>query len=63
MAECMRCSKRLCRDDIGAYKKFVDRGSTTFLCKECLAERLGVSTALIEEKIAYFKEEGCCLFV
>ena len=60
---CMRCQKELSHNDVGAYKKFVNRGADCYLCIGCLAEHFGISVAQIEEKIAYFKAQGCTLFV
>ena len=34
-----------------------------FFCKQCLAEHLGVTPELIDEKIEQFKRQGCTLFV
>lgn len=60
---CMQCQKELSHNDIGAYKKFVNRGADRYLCIGCLAGHFGISAAQIEEKIAYFKAQGCTLFV
>lgn len=60
---CERCGKALTFNEIGAYKKFVNRGSRSFLCKACLAERLGVTVEQIDEKIEQFRAQGCTLFV
>lgn len=60
---CMKCKKVLTHNEIGAYKRFINRGSTSFLCRECLAERLGVSPTLIDGKIEHFKRQGCTLFI
>lgn len=63
MNVCMKCGKPLTRIDIGAYKKFINRGSTRFLCKQCLADHLGVSVELIDRKIEEFRQQGCTLFL
>lgn len=63
MSDCMQCGKNLTFNEIGAYKKFVNRGSTQFLCKKCLAGKLGVTTERIDEKIEQFKQQGCTLFI
>lgn len=63
MSGCALCKKELEQNDIGAYKKFVNRGAKdSFLCRGCLAKQLGIPPALLEEKIAYFKGQGCTLF-
>lgn len=59
---CIRCGKELSDVDIGAYKKFINRCSTEFMCKSCLAKELKVSEELIDKKIEYFKKQGCTLF-
>ena len=38
----MKCGKHLSFNEIGAYKKFVNRGSTSFLCIPCLAKKLDI---------------------
>ena len=63
MSVCMNCGKELSFNEIGAHKKFINRGSNEFLCKQCLADRLGVTAAQIDEKIEQFRQQGCTLFV
>ncbi len=63
MSACMRCGRELTHNEIGAHKKFINRGSTEFLCRDCLAEKLGVPAELIDRKIEEFKKQGCTLFV
>ena len=60
---CMQCGKALTFNEVGAHKKFVNRGSRQFLCKQCLAEKLGVTVEEIDWKIEQFKAQGCTLFV
>ncbi|MDE7324994.1 MAG: hypothetical protein K2N63_01745 [Lachnospiraceae bacterium] len=63
MSTCVTCGKELEQNDIGAYKKFVNRAAVNyFLCRKCLAEKLDIPLPLLEEKIAYFKSQGCTLF-
>lgn len=59
----MRCKGALSFNDIGAHKKFINRGSREFLCRSCLAEKLGVTVEDIDRKIEEFKLQGCTLFV
>ena len=63
MANCRNCQKELSRDEVGIYKRLVDRSASDgdCLCKECLARGLGVTAEVIDEKIAHFKEIGCTL--
>lgn len=63
MSDCIRCKKTLTYNEIGAYKKFINRGSQEFLCKQCLAEKLDLTVERINEKIEEFKLQGCTLFV
>ena len=63
MARCMQCGKELTHNEIGAHRKFITRGAEQFFCKQCLAEHLGVTPELIDEKIEQFKRQGCTLFV
>ena len=59
----MKCGKALTHNEIGAHKKFINRGSTSFLCKQCLAKELNIPAELIDQKIEQFKKQGCTLFV
>ncbi len=60
---CAICKRELAQNDIGAYKKFVSRGAKdSFLCRGCLAKKLNIPQAQLDEKIEYFKSQGCTLF-
>lgn len=63
MSACFQCGKELTFNEIGANKKFVNRGAVRFLCKKCLAGRLDVPEELIDRKIELFKQQGCTLFI
>lgn len=63
MSDCMCCGTHLAYNDIGAYKKFVNRGSREFLCRKCLAGKLDVTVEQINEKIEQLRRQGCTLFV
>ena len=63
MSVCIKCGKALTYNEIGAFRKFVNRGAKESLCRECLAERLGISPERIDRKIEEFKLQGCTLFV
>lgn len=63
MSTCMQCGSRLSYNEIGAHKKFVNRGSREFLCMQCLAKKLDVTVEDINRKIEEFKLQGCTLFV
>ena len=58
MERCIHCGKELSSIDVGATKKFINRGSTEFMCKSCLAKDLKVPEELIDKKIEHFKKQG-----
>ncbi len=62
MANCKQCDQKLKSDEMAIYRRLVYRDAEEFLCIECLAKYLGVNTAVIEQRIAYFKKIGCTLF-
>lgn len=62
MSNCKKCGKELSGKDIGLTKKLINRGSTEFLCIDCIAEKFDCTKELLEEKIRQFKESGCTLF-
>lgn len=62
MSTCKKCGKELSGNDIGLTKKLINRGSTEFLCINCIAEKFDCTKELLEEKIRQFKESGCTLF-
>ncbi len=59
---CMECGRHLTPDEIGLYKKMVNRGAKRFLCIDCLAAYFGTTVAAMEERIAHFRATGCSLF-
>ncbi len=62
MSACMRCERELSHVEISAHRKFINRGSKSFLCKSCLAKELGVTEETIDRKIQQFILQGCTLF-
>lgn len=62
MSTCKKCGRELNGNDIGLTKKLINRGSTEFLCINCIAEKFDCSKELLEEKIKQFKAVGCTLF-
>lgn len=59
---CMKCHRALTADEIGLYKKLVNRGALEFLCLECLSQRFACSPALLQRKVDEFRRMGCMLF-
>lgn len=60
--KCYLCKNRLDKDAIGLNKKLLAQDPSKFMCVECLAAHLDVSTEDLYEKIIEFKEQGCTLF-
>ena len=62
MDYCLTCGKELRRDDVGFYKKMVNRGANEFVCIECLSEYYGITPEKAREMIERFREQGCTSF-
>ena len=62
MSLCTDCGRELTRDEIALTKKLINRGTETFFCLRCLAEKFAVSEELLKEKIDQFRKMGCTLF-
>ena len=60
---CLACGRLLTADEIAVTKKLINRGAARFYCVDCLAAYFEVSPADIRERIAYFRQMGCTLFV
>ncbi len=57
---CERCGGALGDDALGLNRKYnPGRG---WLCKGCLAKKLGVTEQRLDEKIEEFRRAGCMLF-
>ena len=65
MAICNKCSRELHKDERAIYKRLVNRAAAEeeLLCKSCLADKLGVTEAVIDSKIKHFRDIGCTLFM
>ena len=59
---CKKCGKRLSNDEVGIYKKMVNRGAVECLCIDCLSEELDIPTDELYELIEHFRRMGCTLF-
>ena len=62
MNRCKSCGRDLLPDEIGLYKKIVNRGATEYLCMTCLADKFECSEELLKRKIEHFRNMGCLLF-
>ncbi len=60
--KCIKCSCTLKNIDVGLHKKMINRGSTEFMCIDCLSKYIGVSKEELLRKAEYFKKMGCVLF-
>lgn len=60
---CMKCGRPLSYDEVALHRKLINRGSTEFMCITCLGEYFKVSEDTLRERIKYFKETGCTLFM
>ncbi len=63
MSCCLRCGVPLSFNEIGATRKFINRGAEEFFCLDCLSAELKIPRGLLEEKIEHFKRQGCTLFI
>lgn len=59
---CQRCGAPLTRDEIGLTKKLINRGTTEYLCYDCMAAHFAVSVDALRRKVEEFREMGCTLF-
>lgn len=62
MARCIKCNRPLTYNEIGAHKRFINRGDTEFYCLTCLSGELRVSEDILKEKIEFLRQKGCMLF-
>lgn len=62
MASCKECQKKITSDEAAIYRRLIYRDATEYMCRECLAKKLGVDPKVIDERIRYFKSIGCTLF-
>ena len=60
--QCAQCGKALSVYDVGFYKRFVNRGATTFRCIACTSAYYGITEARAWELIRHYQRTGCTLF-
>ena len=63
MAKCVKCERELKTNELGLYKRLIDREGKTPLCLTCMSEYFGCTEELLKEKIAQYVSQGCALFV
>ena len=62
MADCIRCATALTHDEIGLTKKLINRGTSEYLCFDCMAAHFQVTVYELHRKVEEFREMGCTLF-
>ncbi len=62
MARCYKCEKELTADEVGLYRKTVDRMAEKFLCIDCLAAHFDTTAESLRQMIERLRATGCMLF-
>lgn len=62
MSQCKECGRELDFDEIGLYKKLVNRGAASCMCIGCMSKLFECDEELLRKKIGHFKKMGCTLF-
>ncbi len=62
MTNCEKCKKVLSVNEIGLYKRLINRGADSFMCITCLSKYFGCTEELLREKIVHYRNQGCTLF-
>ena len=60
---CTQCGTILNADEVGLYKKLVNRGATTYCCLDCLGAHFRLTVEELLGLIERFRAQGCSLFV
>ncbi len=63
MIKCYNCYELLSRDTTALNKKLLGRQTKQFLCLKCLSDFLETEIDELKEKIQFFKDTGCTLFL
>jgi hypothetical protein len=61
--KCLKCEREITPDDMGIYRKLINRDATKFFCAACLARELDTTEEELRERIDFFKKQGCTLFI
>ena len=59
---CIQCRRPVTRDEMAMTRKLINRGTTTWLCLSCLAQRFDATLQELTERMQAFKDMGCTLF-
>ena len=62
MSDCYKCGAHLTGDEVGLYRKTVNRQATEFLCLDCLAEHLNTERSSLQTMIERLRATGCAFF-
>ena len=60
--KCLKCGCELSFDDVGIYRKLINRGVDRCMCMKCLSREINVTVEELRERAEYFKSIGCTLF-
>ncbi len=59
---CCGCRAALTSDEVAITRRLINRGTTRFYCRSCLAEAFGLTTEDVDRAISYYRRIGCTLF-
>ncbi|GHV07507.1 hypothetical protein FACS1894217_08460 [Clostridia bacterium] len=60
---CKDCGTEVTSTESALNRKLIARSLTEFMCMDCLAEYFRVDRAVLEQRVVFFRENGCGLFV
>lgn len=62
MSRCLDCGKEVTPLEANVTRKLVNRASTEFYCKSCIAKKFGITEKRVDELIEVWKSQDCVLF-
>ncbi|MBQ1860689.1 MAG: hypothetical protein II141_05870 [Clostridia bacterium] len=60
--KCVTCGKSVSRDEAGLTRKLINRGTSEYLCYDCLAVRFRTTVPALHDMAEAFRQAGCTLF-
>lgn len=60
--KCMECGAKLSGDEIGLYRRLINKYSQSYKCISCMSKYFACSESLLKNKIKHFKNIGCLFF-